>query len=138
MTTDLEAAKNAARRAATARRQGSDPVACGQALARHIMRNCPPPPGHTVSGFWPMQQEIDLRGLLHTLHERGNPVVLPVMLRRGNALTFRRWRPNDVMVAERFGTLRPTGEELIPAVLLVPLLAFDLSGQRLAYWRRFL
>ncbi len=46
------------------------------------MRMCcairPPPPGAIVAGFWPMGGEIDIRALLHALHERGHPVVLPV------------------------------------------------------------
>ena len=37
------------------------------------------------------------------------------------------------MVAERFGTMRPTGEERSPDFLLVPLLAFDRQGGRLGY-----
>ncbi len=131
--TDLEAAKRAARAEALSRRRGLDPLTAGQALADHVLRDCPPPAGLVVSGFWPLQDEIDLRSLLHALHERGNPVVLPVTPRRGDPLTFRRWRPGDMMVTERFGTLRPIGEELSPDVLLIPLLAFDLAGHRLGY-----
>jgi len=130
---DLQAAKQAARQVAIARRQGLDPAVCGKALAGHVMRDCPPPDGCVVSGFWPIGQEIDVRGLLHRLHERGNPVLLPVTPRRGQALTFRRWRPGDVLVAEKFGTMRPTGEDMAPDVLLIPLLAFDLCGRRLGY-----
>jgi 5-formyltetrahydrofolate cyclo-ligase len=37
------------------------------------------------------------------------------------------------MVPERFGTLRPIGELLIPDMLLIPLLAFDANGGRLGY-----
>jgi 5-formyltetrahydrofolate cyclo-ligase len=130
---DVEAAKRAARQAAIAARQGLDPVACGRALTRHVMDECPPPPQAVVAGFWPMAQEIDVRGLLHALHERGNPVVLPVTPRRGQGLTFRRWRPGDALVAERFGTMRPVGEEMVPEMLLIPLVAFDLHGRRLGY-----
>ena len=50
------------------------------------------------------------RPLLHALHARGHPVVLPVTPPRGQPLTFRRWRPGDALVRERFGTLRPAGE----------------------------
>jgi 5-formyltetrahydrofolate cyclo-ligase len=130
---DVEAAKQAARQAAIAARRGFDPIECGRALAGHVMRECPPPAHSIVSGFWPIAQEIDVRGLLHALHERGNPVVLPVTPRRGQSLTFRRWRPGDVLIAERFGTMRPIGEEMVPDVLLIPLLAFDSGGRRLGY-----
>jgi 5-formyltetrahydrofolate cyclo-ligase len=36
-------------------------------------------------------------------------------------------------VAERFGTMRPTGEQRLPEFLLVPWLAFDRRGGRLGY-----
>jgi 5-formyltetrahydrofolate cyclo-ligase len=60
-------------------------------------------------------------------------VVLPVTPKRGGALTFRGWRPGDVMIPERFGTMRPIGEVLVPDMLLIPLLAFDATGGRLGY-----
>jgi 5-formyltetrahydrofolate cyclo-ligase len=86
-----------------------------------------------VSGFLPIGDEIDVRPLLTALHERGHPLVLPVTPKRGNPLTFRRWRPGDTLVAEKFGTQRPVGEEMVPNFLLVPLLAFDRAGFRLGY-----
>ncbi|HEX4367314.1 MAG TPA: 5-formyltetrahydrofolate cyclo-ligase, partial [Rhodopila sp.] len=67
------------------------------------------------------------------LHARGHCIALPVTPKRGDALTFRGWQPGDVMVPERFGTLRPIGELLIPDMLLIPLLAFDANGGRLGY-----
>jgi 5-formyltetrahydrofolate cyclo-ligase len=129
----LDDLKRALRQAATASRDGLDAAAAGHALAVHVLRDVPPPPGAVVSGFWPMAGEIDLRPLLHALHERGNLVALPVTPRRGEPLTFRAWQPGDVMVPERFGTLRPVGEELRPDMLLIPLLAFDAAGGRLGY-----
>ena len=129
---DLTEAKRAARAHALAVRAGFDP-GCGAALAARVLREVPPPPGTVVSGFWPMGQEIDIRPLLHALHERGHPIVLPETPKRGNPLIFRLWRPGDVLVAERFGTMRPTGEARLPDFLLVPLLAFDRHGNRLGY-----
>jgi 5-formyltetrahydrofolate cyclo-ligase len=129
----LDAIKRALRQTAAASRHGLDPTEAGNALAAHVLRDCPPPPGAVVSGFWPLEGEIDLRPLLHALHERGNRVALPVTPRRGEPLTFRGWQPGDVMVPERFGTLRPVGEDLQPDMLLVPLLAFDAAGGRLGY-----
>ena len=131
--TNLDDAKRAVREAALTRRRGLDARAAGRALAHHVLRDCAPPPGAVVSGFWPLGEEIDIRPLLRALHERGNRVALPVTPRRGEALTFRGWQPGDVMAPERFGTLRPIGEELQPDMLLIPLLAFDAAGGRLGY-----
>jgi 5-formyltetrahydrofolate cyclo-ligase len=130
---DLDAAKQAARQAASERRHGLDAEAAGQALTAHVLRDCPPPAGAVVSGFWPLGEEIDIRPLLHALHDRGHRIALPVTPRRGEALTFRGWQPGDAMTPERFGTMRPIGGVLQPDMLLIPLLAFDVAGGRLGY-----
>jgi 5-formyltetrahydrofolate cyclo-ligase len=131
-SSDLIEAKRAVRERALAARAAWDP-AVGAALGEHVLREMPPPAGAVVSGFWPMGQEIDIRPLLHALHEQGHPIVLPETSRRGNPLIFRLWRPGAVMVAERFGMQRPDGEERTPDFLLVPLLAFDRRGYRVGY-----
>ncbi len=129
---DIDTRKRAARAAALLRRQGCDP-ALGMQLARHVLAALLPPPGATLSGFWPMGAEIDIRPLLWALHARGHPILLPETPKRGNPLIFRRWRPGMTMMAERFGTFRPTGPVAAPDILLVPLLAFDRAGNRLGY-----
>ena len=126
--------KAEARKAALARRATLDPAA-GHALVRIVLDHMPPAPGAVVAGFWPIGQEIDIRPLLHALHDRGHPVALPVTPRRGHPLSFRRWRPGDALARGPMGTRQPadTAEPLTPAFLLVPLLAFDRCGHRLGY-----
>jgi len=120
-----------------AARAGHDALAAGEALAALVSRDLPPPAGAVVSGFWPLGEEIDIRPLLCALHGRGHTIVLPVTPKRGLPLTFRVWRPGDALIAERFGTMRPGGEERVPDFLLVPLLAFDRRGGRLGYGAGF-
>ncbi len=129
---DLIEAKRVARAEAIAARTGCDP-ALGGRLARHVLRELSPPAGAIVSGFWPMDGEIDIRPLLETLHGRGHAVLLPETPKRGSPLFFRRWHPGTEMVREKFGTYRSTGEVMTPDVLFVPLLAFDRRGRRLGY-----
>jgi 5-formyltetrahydrofolate cyclo-ligase len=129
---DIEAAKRAARAAARAARAGCDP-GWGAALAAHVLAELAIAPGVSVSGFWPMPGEIDIRPLLAALHARGHDILLPQTPPRGEKLIFRHWRPGATMLAERFGTLRPDGPEGVPALLFVPLLAFDRTGHRLGY-----
>ncbi|MGH7120105.1 MAG: 5-formyltetrahydrofolate cyclo-ligase [Acetobacteraceae bacterium] len=117
---------------ARARRAGLDPL-LGTELARCVLDEAPPPAGAIVAGFWPMNEEIDIRPLLDRLIERRYVVVLPVTPHRGEALHFRRWQPGDVLLSEPFGTFAPTGEALTPDFLFVPLLAFDRRGHRLGY-----
>lgn len=120
------------RKAALRARRDGDP-AWGARLAGHVLDRCPPRPGQVVAGFWPMPGEMDVRPLLLALLGRGHAVVLPETPPRGQPLRFRRWRPGEALVAERFGTWRPTGAEAAPDVLLVPMLAFDSGLRRLGY-----
>jgi 5-formyltetrahydrofolate cyclo-ligase len=92
-------------------------------------------PQAVVSGFWPFGPEIDVRPLLYHLHAAGHPVALPVVIKRGLPLLFRRWHPGQALVAGSFGVPRPEKDqpELTPEVLIVPLLAFDRAGYRLGY-----
>jgi 5-formyltetrahydrofolate cyclo-ligase len=127
----LDEAKRRARAAALERRLGCDP-ALGAALARHVLASgiaLPP----IVSGFWPLAQEIDIRPLLHALHQRGHRIALPATPKRGNPLIFHEWQPGAAMLPEPFGTSRPDGPVLVPDLLFVPLLAFDRHGHRLGY-----
>jgi 5-formyltetrahydrofolate cyclo-ligase len=129
----LNKAKQALRAQAMSAREGWDPITAGVALTALVLRDCPPPPGAVVAGFWPLDGEIDIRPLLASLHAAGHEVVLPVTPKRGLPLTFRLWRPGDEMLRERFGTVRPIGAERRPNYLLVPLLAFDRKGGRIGY-----
>jgi 5-formyltetrahydrofolate cyclo-ligase len=132
MFSDPDQAKRAARALAVAAREGGDPNA-GVDLAAHVQRVCAPPPGTIVAGFWPIGTEIDIRPLLDSLHARGHAIVLPWTPSRGHPLIFRRWVPGAPMRRGRFGTFAPQGEEMRPAWLFVPLLAFDRRGHRLGY-----
>lgn len=91
--------------------------------------------GHTVSGFWPFRDEINLRPLLHKAHERGATVCLPVVVARRQPLVFRRWTPETEMQVAAFGVEIPPDDAEVcrPDILLVPMLAFDRAGYRLGY-----
>ncbi len=92
-------------------------------------------PGAAISGYWPMRNEIDPRPVMTALAARGHPLGLPVVVGKGRPLVFRAWRPGDELVAGSFGTQVPGIDqmEVVPHLLLVPLLAFDRAGYRLGY-----
>ncbi len=136
--TKLDAAKKALRAAAAERRAALDAglrAAAARAVARHVLDSVPLAPGAVVSGYWPMGDELDLRPLLAELDARGHPCCLPVVVGRARPLVFRAWRPGAPLEAAAFGTRVPPADapERVPAVLLVPLLAFDDAGYRIGY-----
>ncbi len=121
-----------ARTKAKALRAGYDP-ALGEAMAAHVLRDCLPLPGAIIGGFWPLPGEIDTRFLLHALVERGYELALPETPPIPAPLIFRKWQPGDVLAPGRFGTQHPAGTVLQPDFVLLPLLAFDVNGNRLGY-----
>jgi 5-formyltetrahydrofolate cyclo-ligase len=105
------------------------------ALLAHAFPVKPHADRSTVSAFHPYQSEIDARPLLGKLAGEGWTTALPVVIKLGQPLEFRRWLPGEPTIAGKWGILRPTDEAPIvePDVLLVPLLAFDRKGYRLGY-----
>jgi 5-formyltetrahydrofolate cyclo-ligase len=127
----MQAVRRAAHRAAG--REAAEAICDSFRAAR--LRGLAIERGWTVSGFWPIRDEIDIRRLLAGLHEEGMPCALPVVRARGEPLIFRRWRPADVLEPGGFGLSQPPSgaPELTPRIVLTPLLAVDSRGNRLGY-----
>ena len=91
--------------------------------------------GIVISLYWPTRTEIDVRPLMANMSAKPVQVALPVMGDEGSPLKFRAWSPGDELVATRFGVMEPTtsAPELLPYIVTVPLLGFDLYGNRLGY-----
>ncbi len=82
-----------------------------------------------------MRDELDAAPLLARLNEIGCTTALPVIGARDQALMFRRWSPGDVLAEASFGTFEPaaSADIVVPETVVVPLAAFDGSGNRLGY-----
>ena len=93
------------------------------------------PAGTVVAGYFPIRSEVDPRPLMRRLEARGARLVLPVVGADGETLTFRAWREGDSLVAAAFGLREPKAdaEAIDPDVLLMPLAAFDRTGDRIGY-----
>tara|TARA_R110002110_G_scaffold85816_4_gene223737 strand:- start:71476 stop:72087 length:612 start_codon:yes stop_codon:yes gene_type:complete len=91
--------------------------------------------GANVAGYMPMRSEIDPRLLMDRLVAAGSVLCLPDVVAEGTPLAFRRWMPNDPLDAGRYGISVPSpdADELVPDLVLVPMLAFDRQGHRLGY-----
>ncbi|TGQ67667.1 5-formyltetrahydrofolate cyclo-ligase [Mesorhizobium sp. M00.F.Ca.ET.186.01.1.1] len=91
-------------------------------------------PGQIVSGFWPMRSEVDVRPLMFALREKGARLCLPAILDK-STIVFRELVRGAPMVDMGFGTVGPHEEAAVldPALMLVPLAAFDGRGHRIGY-----
>lgn len=104
------------------------------AIAEELDRIIPTAPDTIVSVYWPIKAEPDLRPWMHAVWERGARVALPVALALGQALVFREWRPGAGMRRGLWNIPYPTdGAELIPTIVLAPLVGFDDNCFRLGY-----
>lgn len=110
-------------------------AAASLALRDRFLAEIAPPPDAIVAGYAAFGDEIDPLPLMVALHARGNVLALPVVVAKGAALVFRAYAPGDALVKHRFGMAEPEADRamLVPSLVLVPLLAFDMTGRRLGY-----
>lgn len=112
----------------------ADPAA-GEALKRRLAEVLSMPPRVPMSGYWPLEGEMDVRPALLGYHRQGHPVGLPVVVAKGEPLLFRCWDPAQELVMGNFKVMTPpeNAAPMVPRILLVPMLAFDPDGYRLGY-----
>lgn len=94
--------------------------------------------GETVAAFWPIRSEIDPRPLMAALALRSNRLALPVLVKK-DKMIFRLFEDGTKLVAMPFGLKGPpaTAAMVDPAVILLPLAAFDRQGSRIGYGRGY-
>jgi 5-formyltetrahydrofolate cyclo-ligase len=136
-STAIEDAKAELRIQARARRDAL-PASVRAAAARAIAARSFPvtlPPRAIVSGFMPLGSEISPIPLMRKLAAAGAQLALPVVCGRGKPLTMRAFGFGQKLVSGVWGIREPAADaaEVFPDILLVPLLVFDRSGQRIGY-----
>jgi len=134
---DIVDKKSALRREAAARRDALS-AEIRKAAAEAIAARAFPlaiGPGTIVSGFMPLQTEIDPLPLMKTLAEAGATLALPKIAGRGLPLIMRAWSWGAPLDPGQWGIREPKADapEVEPDILLVPLLAFDRAGHRIGY-----
>jgi len=93
------------------------------------------PKGAVVSGFMPLKSEINPLPLLRKLADAGAWLALPCIVGRGKPLIMRAYAFGDEFARGQWGIREPmpTAAEVEPDILIVPLAAFDKTGNRIGY-----
>lgn len=88
-----------------------------------------------VAGYAPIRGEIDPVPLMQGFAARGAALAMPAISRPDAALAFRAWKPGEALVRGALGTYEPPANvvEVVPDIVLVPLVAFDRAGHRIGY-----
>jgi 5-formyltetrahydrofolate cyclo-ligase len=126
--------KSELRRAARETRRALAHQGFASAIAHHA-QSLPIPKGAIVGGYHALPDEADPHLLLERLVEAGFHVAFPRVVAQDQPLDFHRVPDDGVLAPGAFGIHEPlpTWPRITPAVLLVPLLAFDAGGHRLGY-----
>lgn len=87
-----------------------------------------------ISFYFPFKAEPDLRPLMRQLAAAGIPLALPTVPVKQQPMVFRPWTPGCKMEPGILNIPVPaTSEEVVPTVLLAPVVGFDARGFRLGY-----
>ena len=90
--------------------------------------------GLTISAWWPIKAELDLRFWLAGLAARGARGALPLVITRAAPLMFRAWTPDTRMERGVWNISVPAeGPYITPNITLVPVVGWDAAGYRLGY-----
>lgn len=90
----------------------------------------------TLGAYWPIRGEFDpLPAVQQWLAgDARRRAALPVSDKATHTMRFVRWQPGGAMAADDYGIPIPAaGEEMAPALLLVPCVGFGEGGARLGY-----
>jgi 5-formyltetrahydrofolate cyclo-ligase len=86
-----------------------------------------------IGGYYPSNYEIDDLAILDLLENFFFKVSLPV-IKKDNQMNFYSWSRNDPLKINKFGIPEPLSSKIFyPDILLVPLVAYDSSLNRLGY-----
>ena len=134
----LEQRKVELRRSAACQRKAAHArlgPSAGALLARNFQSNIDLAPAAPASGYAPIGNEMDVFPLLTALAAAGHPCALPVVTGAKTPLIFRQWEPGAPLTEAAFGVAVPAASspEIVPAVVLVPMLAFDAKCRRIGY-----
>lgn len=89
--------------------------------------------GAVVAGYCALGSEADIGGLMPWIARHGARLALPWLAGRDTPMLFREWHPGEPleMSASGFTQPLPAAPEAAPTIILLPLVGFDRSGNRL-------
>jgi 5,10-methenyltetrahydrofolate synthetase len=91
--------------------------------------------GPRILGFyWQSRREYDPLPLALQVIGAGGSAALPAVVAKGQPLEFRPWHPDVDMMVGLYEIPHPSGgAEIVPDIILLPMVGFDRAGYRLGY-----
>ena len=91
-----------------------------------------------IAGYYPSNYEVNILNFLEEASKKKFKIVLPV-IKSSNKMSFKLWIFKEPLYVNKFGILEPNnlGKEIIPDLIMVPLVAFDRKLNRIGYGKGY-
>ena len=91
-----------------------------------------------IGGYYPSNHEVNILNFLEEASKKNFKIALPVV-QTSTKMCFRSWKIKEPLYVSNFGILEPENgnKELIPDLVMVPLVAFDKQLNRIGYGKGY-
>ena len=91
-----------------------------------------------IAGYYPSNYEVNVLKFLEEASKKNFRITLPV-IKSLNQMSFKLWAFKDPLYVNKFGMLEPKNSKgnIIPDLIMVPLVAFDNHLNRIGYGKGF-
>ena len=91
-----------------------------------------------IGGYYPYNYEVSVLNFLNDANKKKYVTSLP-KIKKKNLMIFKNWNFRDPLYVNKYGILEPKNDkkEIIPELILVPLLAFDKKFDRIGYGKGY-
>lgn len=88
-----------------------------------------------VGSYLPFRNEFSTQLLNDELNKSNFNLSLPCINKNESSMIFRNYTSDSSLVPNSYGILEPSqnAEEVVPSIIIAPLVAFSLAGYRLGY-----
>lgn len=114
---------------------GEQRAAASDAVAQHFMDHPLLAFDAPIAGYRAIRGEVDVMPIFQKVARYRKETCLPKVVGKDVPLQFLRWQLGEALEKDALGIEQPLAhaEESTPAIILIPLLAFDTAGYRLGY-----
>jgi 5-formyltetrahydrofolate cyclo-ligase len=90
-------------------------------------------PSQTIASYQKVGSEVSADAVLHGANAFDVTAALPFISKRGDPMSFKKWRLGEPLVKAPYGFLQPDADapDAAPDIILVPLVGFDRDMNRL-------
>jgi 5-formyltetrahydrofolate cyclo-ligase len=91
-----------------------------------------------IAGYYPANYEVNIINFLKEASKKNFRITLPI-IQSSNKMSFHPWIFNEPLYINKFGILEPKNskKEIIPDLIMVPLVAFDNNLNRIGYGKGY-